>query len=227
MRWAYAWKAKYRRRCWKTASLPRVRWIRDSCGERDGAAKRSALTETTHEVIHEHDACLLSDAEAGYDCYGAGCWHPGRTWRMAVPLHSRAYAERAFCSKPAWPLGYSDQSGLRAVMSSHSLRLLPWPLTLPKGAGVFRPQRLGGGSGIGQALRAIVARQRMLLRGVLSAPLERMAQSCSRVWPHREALERNLTDKLEALPSCKYLYLLDAQAHQTTASVSTSMAWSA
>lgn len=74
---------------------------------------------------------------------------------------------------------------------------------------------------MGKALRAAVARQRMLLRGVLSAPLERLAQSCSRVWPHRGALERNLTEGLQALPSCKYLYVLDAQARQITANVST------
>ena len=73
---------------------------------------------------------------------------------------------------------------------------------------------------MGQALRAAVARQRMLLRGVLSAPLERLAQSCSRVWPRREVLERNLKEGLQALPPCKYLYVLDAQARQLTANVS-------
>jgi hypothetical protein len=80
---------------------------------------------------------------------------------------------------------------------------------------------------MGQALKAAVARQRMFVRGVLNAPLERLAQSCSRFWPHREALERNLTDGLKAMSSCKNLYVLDGQAHQITANVSTSMAWSA
>jgi hypothetical protein len=74
---------------------------------------------------------------------------------------------------------------------------------------------------LGQALRSAVARQRMLLRGVLGAPLERLARNCSQVWPDRTALERNLTVGLEALPSCKYLYVLDAQARQVTANVST------
>ena len=66
-----------------------------------------------------------------------------------------------------------------------------------------------------------MARQRMLLRGVLSAPLERLARSCREVWPNRDALERKLTGGLRALPSCKYLYLLDVQAHQITSNVST------
>jgi hypothetical protein len=34
-------------------------------------------------------------------------------------------------------------------------------------------------------------------------------------------LERNFTEALEALPSCTYLYVLDAQEHQITANVST------
>ena len=61
----------------------------------------------------------------------------------------------------------------------------------------------------------------MLLRGVLSSPLERLARRCSRIWPDRTALERCLTEGLDALPSCKYIYALDARAHQITANVST------
>jgi hypothetical protein len=60
----------------------------------------------------------------------------------------------------------------------------------------------------------------MLLRGVLSTPLERLARSCARNWPQREALEQNLAAALRELPSCKYLYVLDAQARQITANVS-------
>jgi hypothetical protein len=68
-----------------------------------------------------------------------------------------------------------------------------------------------------QPLRASVARQRMLLQGRLSVPLERLAQRCAEVWPNREALERQLTDALPGLGSCKYLYVLDAAARQLTA----------
>ncbi|MGD2074046.1 MAG: PDC sensor domain-containing protein [Gammaproteobacteria bacterium] len=73
---------------------------------------------------------------------------------------------------------------------------------------------------MGQALRAAVARQRMLLRGLLDGPMERLARSCSEVWPGREALERCLAQGLRTLPSCKYLYVLDHQAQQITSNVS-------
>ena len=73
---------------------------------------------------------------------------------------------------------------------------------------------------MGQALRAAVARQRMLLRGLLSAHMERLAQSCAEVWPDRDALEQRLVDGLSTLPSCKYLYVLDEHAQQITANVS-------
>lgn len=72
---------------------------------------------------------------------------------------------------------------------------------------------------MGQALRAAVARQRMLLRGLLSAPSQRLAQRCGEVWPDRSALEQLLAQQLGTLPSCKYLYVLDQQARQTTANV--------
>jgi hypothetical protein len=71
-----------------------------------------------------------------------------------------------------------------------------------------------------QALRAAVARQRMLLRGLLKGPLERLARVCGAVWTNRETLERELTEALKSLPSCKYLYVLDERAHQITANVS-------
>lgn len=69
-------------------------------------------------------------------------------------------------------------------------------------------------------LRAAVARQRLLLHGHLSAPLERLAASCAERWPQRTALERTLMAALPGLPSCKYLYALDAGARQLTANLS-------
>jgi hypothetical protein len=68
-----------------------------------------------------------------------------------------------------------------------------------------------------QALRDAVARQRLLLQGRLASPLERLARRCAERWPGREALERELTAAFVGLPSCKYLYVLDFQAHQITA----------
>jgi hypothetical protein len=60
----------------------------------------------------------------------------------------------------------------------------------------------------------------MLLRELLSTPMQRLAQRCAEVWPDREALEQRLTLELGNLPSCKYLYVLDRQARQITANVS-------
>lgn len=68
-----------------------------------------------------------------------------------------------------------------------------------------------------QALRDAVARQRLLLEGRLASPLERLARRCKERWPSREALEQVLTAAFAGLPSCKYLYVLDAQGHQLTA----------
>jgi len=36
---------------------------------------------------------------------------------------------------------------------------------------------------MGQVLKAAVARQRVLLSGMLSAPIERLAQHCAELWP--------------------------------------------
>lgn len=68
-----------------------------------------------------------------------------------------------------------------------------------------------------QALRDAVARQRLLLQGRLASPLERLARHCARLWPHPEALEQALRSAFAVLPSCKYLYLLDAEGRQVTA----------
>jgi hypothetical protein len=74
---------------------------------------------------------------------------------------------------------------------------------------------------MGQALRAAVARQRILLRELLSAPMKRLAHKCAEAWPERIALEQHLVNGLDSLPSCKYLYVLDRQAGQITANVTT------
>jgi len=71
-----------------------------------------------------------------------------------------------------------------------------------------------------EALQAAVARQRMLLRGRLASPLERLARACAEVWPDRNALEVRLLDALPGLPFCKHLYALDAAARQLTANCS-------
>lgn len=68
-----------------------------------------------------------------------------------------------------------------------------------------------------ETLQAAVARQRLLLAGRLASVLERLARACAAVWPERERLEERLEAALPALPSCKYLYVLDREARQLTA----------
>jgi hypothetical protein len=70
------------------------------------------------------------------------------------------------------------------------------------------------------ALKTVVARQRILLQGRLSTSLDRLVEPCRAAWPDREALERILGAALPGLLSCKYLYVLDEQGHQLTANVS-------
>ncbi len=62
-------------------------------------------------------------------------------------------------------------------------------------------------------------RQRILLRGLLSAPMKRLAHHCAEVWADRDALEQCLVNGLASLPSCKYLYVLDRDTNQITANV--------
>lgn len=71
-----------------------------------------------------------------------------------------------------------------------------------------------------EALQTAVARQRLLLRGRLAGLLERLALQARDLWPERAALERLLVEALQSLPSCKYLYVLDRNAHQITANAS-------
>jgi hypothetical protein len=73
---------------------------------------------------------------------------------------------------------------------------------------------------MGQALQTAVASQRLLLRSRLAGRLEHLARACQAVWPERDALEQCLVRGLNDLPYCKYLYILDDQAHQITANVS-------
>jgi hypothetical protein len=71
-----------------------------------------------------------------------------------------------------------------------------------------------------QALKTVVARQRMLLQGRLAASLDRLVEPCRAAWPNRTELEGILLSALPSLASCKYLYVLDRGAHQITANVS-------
>lgn len=71
-----------------------------------------------------------------------------------------------------------------------------------------------------ETLQESIDRQRGILKDWLSAPLLRIAEDCRELWPERQSLEARLMKGLAELPYCKYLYLLDAQAHQITANAS-------
>jgi hypothetical protein len=73
-----------------------------------------------------------------------------------------------------------------------------------------------------ETLQESIARQRNILKDWLSTPLLRIAGECRKLWPDRVTLEARLMEGLAELPYCKYLYLLDAQAHQITANASRS-----
>jgi hypothetical protein len=70
-----------------------------------------------------------------------------------------------------------------------------------------------------QALKTAVARQRMLLHGRLEGVVVRLATCCRSAWGDRSALEARLGESLPALPSCRYVYLLDQDARQVTANI--------
>ena len=69
-------------------------------------------------------------------------------------------------------------------------------------------------------LHEAIARQRQILKGWLSSSLSILADSCREVWPYRAGLEARLVEGMKELPYCKYLYVLDANAHQITANLS-------
>ena len=71
-------------------------------------------------------------------------------------------------------------------------------------------------------LQVAIDRQRQILAGWLASSLTILAEGCREVWPERGAIERRLTEGLDELPYCKYLYALDAEAVQLTANVTRS-----
>ena len=71
-----------------------------------------------------------------------------------------------------------------------------------------------------KSLQESITRQRESLTRMLSDPLRRAAESCSRVWGERAALNESLTQVLQTMPYCKYLYALDTAAKQINDNVS-------
>ncbi len=65
-----------------------------------------------------------------------------------------------------------------------------------------------------------IARQREVLKAMLSEPLARAAAACGRAWGDRAGLDAALTEALKTLPSCKYMYALDTDAVQVSDNIS-------
>ena len=71
-------------------------------------------------------------------------------------------------------------------------------------------------------LQDAIQRQRHILKGWLASSLSILAEHCREVWPDRLALEAHLKQGMSELPYCKYLYVLDSNAHQITANLTRS-----
>lgn len=70
------------------------------------------------------------------------------------------------------------------------------------------------------ALKESIVRQRESLTKLLQSPLYAVAEACSCVWGDRRALDAVLQEKLETVPHCKFLYVLDTDAIQISDNVS-------
>ena len=70
------------------------------------------------------------------------------------------------------------------------------------------------------SLKESIARQRINLIGKLKEPLYNVAQACQAVWGNRVLLDDALTQQLEQVPYCKFLYALDQNAVQISDNVS-------
>lgn len=63
-------------------------------------------------------------------------------------------------------------------------------------------------------LQASIARQRQALEGMITIPLQRLAERCAGIWPEKEWLNQSLASGLHELPYCKFLYVTDKHGRQ-------------
>ncbi|MDH5517890.1 MAG: hypothetical protein OEY36_08775 [Gammaproteobacteria bacterium] len=63
-------------------------------------------------------------------------------------------------------------------------------------------------------LQRQIDRQRDALVGMISTPLDELAQECAAVWPDRQLMNQLLMTMINELPYCKYLYALDTNGLQ-------------
>jgi hypothetical protein len=71
-----------------------------------------------------------------------------------------------------------------------------------------------------ETLQESIAHQRNELLDILQQPLRQLAARCSRVWPDRKQLERELSEGLKTLPYGKSLYALNGHGIQITSNAS-------
>jgi hypothetical protein len=69
-------------------------------------------------------------------------------------------------------------------------------------------------------LKESVQQQRKLLEASLSEPLAKLAAACAPHWPDREALDDILTQHIEGIPNCTFLYALTTDGMQITDNIS-------
>ena len=65
-----------------------------------------------------------------------------------------------------------------------------------------------------------VHNQRIALAQILSTPLANIANRCEPVWGQRELLDRILTESIDTVPHCVFLYALDTRGVQISDNVS-------
>ncbi|UCB55470.1 MAG: PDC sensor domain-containing protein [Thiotrichales bacterium] len=65
-----------------------------------------------------------------------------------------------------------------------------------------------------------VHNQRIALAQILSTPLANVANRCEPVWGQRELLDRILTESIDTVPHCVFLYALDTRGIQISDNVS-------
>ncbi|MDH5392087.1 MAG: PDC sensor domain-containing protein [Gammaproteobacteria bacterium] len=63
-------------------------------------------------------------------------------------------------------------------------------------------------------LQRQIDRQRDALIGMISTPLEELADECAAVWPDRQLMNQLLMTVINELPYCKYLYVLNTNGLQ-------------
>lgn len=71
-----------------------------------------------------------------------------------------------------------------------------------------------------RTLQESIAEQRDILSKMLCDPLNQAAQICRDVWTDRQLLDEALSQVLQTMPFCKFLYALDTNAIQISGNIS-------